>query len=96
VFCIRLHFVGQPTAQLFNDGFTLSSGDQSARKVIFDLAALDAKKYKGEIEAELVAALAIDPATELDRVMQARAEALLDILGTKKPGEIEKTAQGML
>jgi len=28
--------------------------------------------------------------------MQARAEALLDILGTKKPGEIEKTAQGML
>ena len=60
------------------------------------LAALDAKKYKGEIEAELVAALAIDPATELDRVMQARAEALLDILGTKKPGEIEKTAQGML
>ena len=60
------------------------------------LAALDAKRYKGEIEAELVAALAIDPATELDRVMQARAEALLDIMGSKKPGEIEKTAQGML
>jgi tetratricopeptide (TPR) repeat protein len=60
------------------------------------LAAYDAKKYSGEIEAELVAALAIDPSTDLDRVMQARAEALLDIVKTKKPDEIEKTAQGML
>jgi len=60
------------------------------------LAALDAQKYRAEIEAELEAAIAIDPATELDRVMQARAEVLLDILGSKKPGEIEKAAQGML
>lgn len=60
------------------------------------LAAYDAKKYKGEIETELEAALAIVPSTDIDRVMQARAEALLDILGSKKPGEIEKTAQGML
>jgi tetratricopeptide (TPR) repeat protein len=60
------------------------------------LAAFDAKKYKGEIEAELSAALAIDPATELDRVMQARAAALLDVVQTAKTREIEKTAQGML
>lgn len=60
------------------------------------LAALDAKKYKAEIEAELTAALAIDPATELDRVMQGRAEALLDVMRTAKPREVEKTAQGML
>lgn len=60
------------------------------------LAAYDAKKYKGEIEAELEAAVAIDPSSDLDRVMQARAEALLEIVETKKPGEIEKTAQGML
>lgn len=60
------------------------------------LAAFDAKKYKGEIEAELEAALAIDPPTELDRVMQDRAEALLDVVATAKSREIEKIAQGML
>jgi len=60
------------------------------------LAAFDAKKYRKEIEAELEAALVIDPATELDRVMQGRAEALLAIVETQKVREIEKTAQGML
>lgn len=60
------------------------------------LAALDAKKYRAEITAELQAALAIDPATELDRVMQGRAETLLDVVENRKPREIEKTAQGML
>ena len=60
------------------------------------LAAYDAKKYKSEIEAELEAALSIDPPTELDRVMQARAAALLETVETKKPAEIEKTAQAML
>lgn len=60
------------------------------------LAAFDAKKYKGEIEAELSAALAIDPPTELDRVMQGRAAALLDVVQTARTREIEKTAQGML
>ncbi len=60
------------------------------------LAALDAKKYRAEIEAELQAALAIDPVTELDRVMQERAAALLEVAQTKTPGEIEAIAQGML
>ncbi len=60
------------------------------------LAAFDAKKYRAEIEAELQAALAIDPPTELDRVMQGRAQTLLDVVQTAKTREIEKTAQGML
>ncbi len=60
------------------------------------LAAFDAKKYRAEIETELQAALEIDPATELDRVMQGRAAALLDVVQTAKTREIEKTAQGML
>lgn len=60
------------------------------------LAAFDAKKYRREIEAELTAALSIDPQTELDRVMQGRAAALLDVVKTAKTREIEKTALGML
>lgn len=60
------------------------------------LAAFDAKKYKSEIEIELGAALEIDPATELDRVMQERAQTLLDAVQTARTREIEKIAQGML
>lgn len=60
------------------------------------LAAFDAKKYRAEIEAELDAALAIDPSTALDRVMQDRAEALLEVVHSAKTRDIEKTAQGML
>jgi len=60
------------------------------------LAAYDAKKYHAEIEAELEAALAIDPQTDLDRVMQGRAETLLEVVETRKAREIEKSAQGML
>ena len=60
------------------------------------LAAFDAKKYHSEIEAELEAALAIDPATELDRVMQDRAATLLQAVETQKTREIEETALGML
>lgn len=60
------------------------------------LAALDARKYRTQIMAELEAALAIGPSTQLDRVMQSRAERLLEVVQTRKPREIEKTAQGML
>ena len=60
------------------------------------LAAFDAKKYRKEIEAELQAALAIDPATELDRVMQGKAQALLDVLASSKPSAIEAAASKML
>ncbi len=60
------------------------------------LAALDAKKYHAEIETELQAALAIDPATELDRVMQGRAGVLLEVVATGKPRDVEAAALGML
>lgn len=60
------------------------------------LAAYDAKKYRKEIEAELEAALAIDPVTELDRVMQARAATLLDVVQKGKAKDTERTALGML
>jgi cytochrome c-type biogenesis protein CcmH/NrfG len=60
------------------------------------LAAYHPKKYHAEIAAELEAALAIDPQTELDRVMQGRAAELLEVVETRKPREIEKTAQAML
>lgn len=60
------------------------------------LAAYDAKKFRTEIEAELKAALAIDPQTELDRVMQGRAAALLEVVRKAKARDVEKTAQGML
>jgi hypothetical protein len=60
------------------------------------LAALDAKAYHREIEAELKAAIDIDPPTELDRVMQARAAALLGLVESGTPREVEKMALGML
>lgn len=61
------------------------------------LAALDAKKYRREIETALAAAAGIDPQTELDRVMQARAAVLFDVLGTAaRPSETEARAQRML
>lgn len=59
------------------------------------LAALDAKKYRKEIEAELAAAMAIDPLTELDRVMQARAGILLAAMPGAKPAAIETIAVSM-
>ncbi|MFN3912164.1 hypothetical protein [Hyphomonas sp.] len=60
------------------------------------LAAYDAKKYRAEIEAELQAAVAIDPQTELDRVMQGRAGVLLEVVSGGKAHEIETAAQAML
>ncbi|MGA1341578.1 MAG: hypothetical protein ACO33A_00785 [Hyphomonas sp.] len=60
------------------------------------LAAYDARTFRAEIKAELEAALAIDPQTELDRVMQGRAAKLLEVVETGKPRSIEKTAQGLL
>lgn len=60
------------------------------------LAAYDAKKYRAEIETELKAAVAIDPQTDLDRVMQGRAAALLETVRTSKPRDVERAAQAML
>lgn len=59
------------------------------------LAAFDAKKYRAEIETELKAALAIDPQTELDRVMQGRAETLLNVVLSGKPRDVQRTALWM-
>lgn len=59
------------------------------------LAAYDAKKYRTEIETELKAALAIDPATDLDRVMQGRAVTLLNVVSSGKPRDIQRTALSM-
>ncbi len=60
------------------------------------LAALDAKKHLAEIEEVLDAAVNTQPASELDRVMQARAARLLDVVNRKKPSEVERVALAML
>lgn len=60
------------------------------------LAAYDAKRYRSVIRAELDAALAIDPVTELETVMQDRAAVLLDMVKSGSPAEIERVAQRML
>ncbi|MBY9065476.1 hypothetical protein K1X12_01110 [Hyphomonas sp. WL0036] len=60
------------------------------------LAALDAKKYRHEIEEALTAAVGTVPATDLDRVMQARAAALLEAVSLKKPRDVERVALAML
>jgi tetratricopeptide (TPR) repeat protein len=59
------------------------------------LAAFDAKKYRSQIESELEAALAIDPQTDLDRVMQKRAETLLNELTSKRARDVEDIANRM-
>ena len=59
------------------------------------LAAFDAKKYRSEIESELEAAIAIDPQTDLDRVMQGRAETLLAELTSKRARNVEDIANRM-
>ena len=45
---------------------------------------------------QLKAALAIDPQTELDRVMQGRAARLLDLVKSGTARDIERAAQAML
>ncbi|MBA4227400.1 MAG: hypothetical protein C0456_12280 [Hyphomonas sp.] len=60
------------------------------------LAALDARKHRAEIEAALQVAVATDPATDLDRVMQARAARLLEAVTRQKPRDVERVALAML
>lgn len=60
------------------------------------LAALDAKKYRSEIEAELSVALAAVPASDMDRVMQVRSGILFDVLkAAPRPSETQALAQRM-
>ncbi len=60
------------------------------------LAALDAHKYRAEIDAALTAAAAMTPATDMDRVMQDRAATLIGILHTAGAADTEARAQRML
>lgn len=60
------------------------------------LAALDARRYRAVIEAELTAAVALAPAADMDRVMQARAASLIGVLRTARAAETEVRAQRML
>lgn len=60
------------------------------------LAALNAKKHLAEIEQALEAAVNTAPASDLDRVMQARAARLLDVVNRNKPREVERVALAML
>ncbi|MEM1036516.1 MAG: hypothetical protein AAGI14_07125 [Pseudomonadota bacterium] len=60
------------------------------------LAALNAKKYRSEIETSLQAALAIDTSNALDRTMQDRALTLQSALNTDSRRDVEKLAARML
>ncbi len=60
------------------------------------LTALNAKKYRDEIDAALEAALSANTDSTLEGVMQARAEELQTALQTKKRKEVQKLAAFML
>lgn len=60
------------------------------------LAALNAKKYRGEIETSLAAALASPVDSELEQVMQDRARSLKQVLDTAGPKAAAARAQDML
>lgn len=60
------------------------------------LCALNAKKYRAEIEQALKAAIASPIETELERIMQSRAQALYDVLKSKPRQSAEAHARQML
>jgi hypothetical protein len=60
------------------------------------LAALNAKKYRGDIDTALDAAIAAPVGSDLERVMQARAVQLKHILDTDGPRVAEAQALDML
>ncbi|MEZ5997542.1 MAG: hypothetical protein R3B98_02475 [Hyphomonas sp.] len=60
------------------------------------LAALDAKKYRKEIETALAVAAAASPDSDLERLMQARAEELGKLLTNAGPKAAEARALEML
>lgn len=59
------------------------------------LAALDAKKHRGDIESALAAAVGTEPATDLDRVMKGRAADLLDALIQTPAKDVERLARAL-
>ena len=60
------------------------------------LTALNAKKYRKEIDAALAAALSAQPDNELERLMQSRAEILHAAFQTQTRKEVEQLAAEML
>jgi tetratricopeptide (TPR) repeat protein len=60
------------------------------------LAALNAKKYRRDIDAALDAAIAAPVSSDLERVMQARAVKLKQVLETDGPRAAEGMAREML
>jgi len=60
------------------------------------LAALNAKKYHGDIDTALDAAIASPVGSDLERVMQARAVQLKQVLDTDGPRAAEALALDML
>ena len=60
------------------------------------LAALNAKKYRSEIEKALSSANACNIDTSLEQVMRDRAALLMDALASKRASETEQIARKML
>lgn len=60
------------------------------------LTALNAKKYRDEIDLALERALGCDAETRLEQVMQARAQTLQSALRTQKRATAEELAARML
>ena len=60
------------------------------------LCALNAKKYRNEIEQSLEAAITSRVDTELERIMKSRAQALYDILRSENRRTAEARAKQML
>lgn len=60
------------------------------------LAALNAKKYRAEIQVALDAAITCDTDSSLEGVMQYRAEILQAAMNSQKRSEIERLAAEML
>lgn len=60
------------------------------------LAALNAKKFRAEIETALDAAIMSGTDSSLEGVMQARAQTLQSSLNTQKRSEVERLAAEML
>lgn len=60
------------------------------------LAALNAKKYAGEINAALRKAIDSQPRNTLEQVMQSRAQILLAVLETDSRKTVERVAAQML
>lgn len=60
------------------------------------LTALNARKYRDEIDLALTRALNASADSELERVMQARAKILQNILNTRSTRDTEQIAEQML